>query len=75
MASSNLLNGPSRVLCDQRLRVSCHAFQRRKIGYIAGIAQGDAHIAKKAPTLNSLDRRIFEKLAELSVAQFQVFPQ
>jgi len=40
-----LLNCPFGVLCDQQLRVGCRAFERRKVGWIAHIAERDAHIA------------------------------
>ena len=69
-----MLNCPERVLCDQRLRVRCRAFERRKIRRVARIAQRDAYIAKKASALNSFDRRILEKLAELRIGELQVFP-
>jgi len=39
-----LLNRPRGVLGDQWLRVGCRAFERRKIGLIAHIAQGDTYI-------------------------------
>ena len=53
---SNALNCPHRVLCDQWFRVRCGAFERRKVGWIAHIAERDAHIAQKAATLDSFDR-------------------
>ena len=40
-----LLNCPCGVLCDQWLRVGCGALERRKVGWIAHIAERDTHIA------------------------------
>jgi hypothetical protein len=39
------LNCPRGVLGDQWLRVGGRAFERRKVGWIAYIAQRDTHIA------------------------------
>src|SRR5215471_8197615 len=74
-AFQNALNRPSRVLCDQWLWIGCCAFECGKVQYIAHIAQSDTHITQKAGTLDSFDWRLFEECAELSVIQFQVFPQ
>ena len=41
---ANLLNCPCCVLCNQWLRVGCRAFERRKVGWIAHIAERYAHI-------------------------------
>jgi hypothetical protein len=40
-----LLNCPTGVLGDQWLGVGCRTFERRKIGFIAYIAQRDTHVA------------------------------
>ena len=40
-----LLNCPRSVLGDQWLRIGCRAFERRKIGYVAGVTESDTHIA------------------------------
>ena len=40
-----LLNCPSGVLGDQWLGVGYRAFERRKVGWIAHIAERDTHIA------------------------------
>jgi hypothetical protein len=40
-----LLNCPRGVLCNQRLRISCRALERRKVRWIAHIAERDTHIA------------------------------
>jgi hypothetical protein len=40
-----LLNCPCGVFRDQRLLVGCRAFERRKVGWIAHIAERDTHIA------------------------------
>jgi hypothetical protein len=40
-----LLYCPCGVFRDQRLRVGCRTFQRRKVGGIAHIAERDTHIA------------------------------
>ena len=42
---ADLLNCPCGVFRDQRLRVGCRAFERRKVGWIAHIAERDTHIA------------------------------
>src|SRR4029077_2580745 len=74
-STPNLVNRPSRVLRDQWLWVGCGAFERRNVGRVACVAQGDTHIAQKPATLDSFNRRTFEKRAELCVSQFQIFPQ
>jgi hypothetical protein len=51
----NTLNGPSGVLCDKGLWIGCGAFERRNVGYIACITQGDTHIAQKPATLDPFD--------------------
>src|SRR6266496_2077747 len=73
LANPNLLNCPCGVLCDQRLRIGCRALQRGNVRPIANITQGDADVAQEAATLNSFNRRLFEKLTELRVSEFQVF--
>jgi hypothetical protein len=40
-----LLNCPSGVLGDQRLGIGCRTFERRKVGFIAHIAERNTHIA------------------------------
>jgi hypothetical protein len=72
---SNALDRPRRVFCDQWLWIGHGAFERWKIRQVADVTQRDTHVAEKSATLDSPDRRIFEKHAELSVIQLQVFPQ
>jgi hypothetical protein len=40
-----LFNCPCGVLGDQWLRVGCRTLERRKVGFIAHIAERDTHIA------------------------------
>ena len=75
VASANLVNRPRRVLCNQRFRIGCSAFERWNVRRTSYVPQGDAYVTKKSATLDSFNRRISEKRAELFVRQSQVFPQ
>jgi len=52
----NLPDRPYSMLGNQRIRVGRSVFQRRQIGQIAHVPQGNADIAQKTATLDSFDR-------------------
>src|SRR5262249_60306150 len=72
---SNLVNCPRCVLRDEWLGVSSYAFERRKVGSVAHVAERNTHIAKKTAALDALKWRILEERAEFRVGQLQIFPQ
>src|SRR5262249_938574 len=72
---ANLFDCPRRMLSDQWLRIGRRAFERRKVGCIACIAECDAHIAQKTAALDTLNWGILEPRTELVVVQIQIFAQ
>lgn len=49
--------------------------ERRQIGAIPHVAQGDTNISKKAPALDAFDRRAAEKRAKLLVVEGEILPE
>src|SRR5262245_26338231 len=72
---SNLVNCPRCVLRDEWLRVGSQAFERRKVGSVAHIAERNTHIAKQTAALDALNFLFLEERAELRVVQLQILRQ
>ena len=63
----NLLDRPCSMLGNQGFRIGRSVFQRRQIGQIAHVPQGDANIAQKTASLDSFYRRVSEKHCKFGI--------
>ena len=63
------------VARDDGLAVGCGALKRGQIRQISNIAQCDTDVTQKAAPFDPFNRRIFEKHAEVIIAQTEIIAQ
>ena len=69
------LDGPYRVLGNQRLRVAGSSLERGQVAAVADISERDTDIAQESAALDTFDGRPAKKRAELHIVEREIIAQ